>query len=547
MEVGQKFAALETSQHDDPRVLAEAGTEDYSLHVAPVSWRMSKGSLTMAYYSLVSAMFFLYLAASLAAAYGTRNALIGLALTVVVYGAINAVLSRFAAESGLTVALFSRALLGRAGSALASLVFAATAIYYAVFEGSIIAVAFQAHFGGDLELWYLVVVLYSAPLVIGGVRRWLDKLNAVLLPLYWAGLVGAVIWATANHGYSNAWLSNEGTFPALPVSAGGPNWLDCFSAYLGVFILMMYTVDFARLAKPKDVDYHATVTFGWIFYLLAFGANGAIGIYLVYATGGEATEGGVAVSIVGLMGLLGLAVVWVSQTRINTANYYLASSNLESFGARTLKLHLPRWVWVLVSSAIIYVLMLTPVLEYLLVALAWQGALVTGWVAIALVHILMNKRIGIPADRVEFRPGRVQSVWAPGLVAWIVSAAVGIGLIESGKPWVSAWGSIITFVLSGALYFGLRRSSGQSSAAVDRDADPRDEVIDTWETRVKCESCSKSYIAQEMDRNPSTGRYAPICADCASSSGSFLRAADGRDTRLTHATTTELTQPDPVD
>jgi purine-cytosine permease-like protein len=518
-------APLQASSEDDPVVLREAATEDYSLHVAPRSWRMGRASLTMAWYALVSAMFFLYIAASLAAAYGTRDTLIGLALAVVVYGAINAVLSRFAAESGLTVALFSRGLLGRVGAALATLVFAATAIYYAVFEGSIIAVAFQAYFGGSLAVWKLVVVLYSTPLVLGGVRRWLDKLNGVLLPLYWTGLVVAVVWATAANGSSSEWLSNEGALPGLTLGAGGPNWLAAFSAYMGVFILMMYTVDFARLARPEDTGYHAVVTFGWVYYLLAFGLNGVIGIYLVYTTGSEATEGGVAVGIVSLMGFLGLLVVWVSQTRINTANYYLASSNLESFAARALKLHFPRWIWVIVASLIIYVLMLTPVLEYLLIALAWQGALVTGWVAIALVHILMDRIRGIRPDQVEFRPGRVRAVWAPGLIAWTASAAVGIGLIESGQPWVAAWGSIITFTIAAVLYSLLRTVTRQASAALARPADPRDEVPDVWEVRVRCSSCSKSYIAQEMDRDPSTPGRNPVCADCASSNSAFLTAA----------------------
>lgn len=523
MRTTKQLQALRTSTTDDPRVLAAAATEDYSLHVAPRTWRMGKSSLTMAWYSLVSAMFFLYIAASLAAAYGTINALIGLGLAIAVYGGINAVISRFAARTGLTVALFSRAILGRAGATLATLVFAATAIYYAVFEGSIIGIALHAYFGGNLSLWYLVVVLYSVPLVIGGVRRWLDKLNGVLLPVYWTGLIAAVVWATAVNGVP-AGLLTDSASGATPFSEGGPAWLACFSAYMGVFILMMYTMDFARLAKTEDARYHATVTFGWVYYLLAFGANGVIGIYLVYATGSDTTEGGVAVGIVGLMGLLGVALVWVSQTRINTANYYLASSNLEAFSARALHLHLPRWMWTAIAGIIIYLLMLTPVLEYLLVALAWQGALVTGWVAITLVHIVLDRRHGIAPETVEFRPGRVRAMWTPGLAAWVGSALVGIFMIESGLPWATTWSSIVTFVLAGSVYWTLRIRSGQHSAAITRSSDPRDEVSDPWEIRVECGQCGLSYIAQEVDRDTTSENLAPICADCASSHNDFLKS-----------------------
>ncbi|MCW4354269.1 thiamine permease [Hoyosella sp. YIM 151337] len=524
MKTSQQLQTLRTSTTDDPRVLAAAATEDYSLHVAPPTWRMHRASLTMAWYSLVSAMFFLYIAASLASAYGTVNALIGLGLAVAVYGSINAVISRFAARTGLTVALFSRAVLGRAGATLATLVFAATAIYYAVFEGSIIGVALHAYFGGNLSLWYLVVVLYSVPLVIGGVRRWLDKLNGVLLPIYWTGLIAAVVWATAANGIPEGLFSNSHA-GEVAISAGGPAWLACFSAYMGVFVLMMYTMDFARLARPEDARYHAIVTFGWVYYLLAFGANGVIGIYLVHATGSDSTEGGVAVGIVGLMGLFGVILVWVSQTRINTANYYLASSNLEAFSARALHLHLPRWLWTTIAGAIIYALMLTPVLEYLLVALAWQGALVTGWVAITLVHIALDRRQGIAPESVEFRPGRVRALWSPGLAAWGGSAVTGIAMIESGVPWAATWSSIVTFLLAGGVYAALRTRSGQPSAAIARPHDPRDEVKDPWEVRVECGTCGLSYIAHETDRDVTSADHAPICADCASSHTQFLRAA----------------------
>ncbi|MET4093652.1 hypothetical protein [Arthrobacter sp. UYCu712] len=84
-------------------------------------------------------------------------------LTIATYGIINLVLSRYAARTGLTVSVFSRTLFGLLGSALASLIFAATAIYYAVFEGSIIAVAFHEYFGGNLVFWYAAVVVFAIP------------------------------------------------------------------------------------------------------------------------------------------------------------------------------------------------------------------------------------------------------------------------------------------------------------------------------------------------------------------------------------------------
>ncbi|MFD2442361.1 hypothetical protein [Paracoccus kondratievae] len=86
-------------------------------------------------------MFYLVIAASLVLVYGARNAIIGLVLSVLTYAAVNAVLVRHAIRTGLSVSLFSRILPGRSGAAVATLIFFATDIYCAVFEGPVIAVA----------------------------------------------------------------------------------------------------------------------------------------------------------------------------------------------------------------------------------------------------------------------------------------------------------------------------------------------------------------------------------------------------------------------
>src|SRR5919197_4603286 len=95
--------ALQVSEFDDPRVVEEAATEDYSLHVVPRTWRMDRGKLTMAWYGVMTAFFYSYFAAFIALAYGTVNALIGIGLTVVAYSLVNTVILRAATQSGLTV------------------------------------------------------------------------------------------------------------------------------------------------------------------------------------------------------------------------------------------------------------------------------------------------------------------------------------------------------------------------------------------------------------------------------------------------------------
>lgn len=389
-------------------------------------------------------MFWIYIAVASASAVGVVNTLIGIVLTVVSYGLINTALSRYAARTGLSVSLFSRTLFGVVGSALASLIFATTAIYYAVFEGSIIAVAFQQFFGGNIVMWYAIVVLYAAPLAIGGVRNWLDRLNGFLLPLYFGGLIAVVIAATVIRGVPTHWIGESAAPGALP------GWLSSYLIYMGVYIMMMYTFDYARLAKQADKRFHSSFTFGWVFYLFTFGLSGLVGIYIMSAWGLEASETGVVQAFISSLGFIGVLVIFISQTRINTANYYLASSNLEALGLR-LAIRWPRYVWAIIAGVIVFLLMLTDVLSYLLKALAWQGVFVTAWVAIALVYLLLTK--GQQARLPEVRIAKLPALNA-GAVAWLVAAAAGILLTEQTLvPLLAQLAPLITVVLAAGLYY----------------------------------------------------------------------------------------------
>jgi purine-cytosine permease-like protein len=506
---------LVVSFTDDPAVVKEAATEDYSTHIMPRSWRSGRGSLAMAWGSLFSAIFWLYIAAIVAVAVGTTNAIIGIVLSVLAYGAIAYALANYASRTGLTVALLSRRLFGYFGAALAPLIFGATAIYYAVFEGSIVASALQNYFGaGDIRLWYLLVVVYSVPLVMGGVRTWLDKLNGILLPFYVVGMIALIIWASTQHTPS---LSLPD--PGLDLAA--PGWVWAFTVYMGVWVMMMYTFDFARFSKVEDSKFAGVVTFGPVFYFGTLLLNGLVGIFLSATVPGVVGEGGVTENglveaIISTMGVFGLLLIIVSQTRINTANLYLASSNLNAFFSRAFKIKLHRTTWAIVAGGLVYLIMLTDVLTYILRALAWQGVFVVAWVGIALAHIALTRgQNGVP----EFRPGRLKLV-TPAAAVWLGVSILGVYLVEQGGAVGATWSAPITFVLSVLGYV----ASYRFDALLHRPNDPCDEVEDGWESRVRCHVCRKSYLALEMDRDPRADHDA-ICAGCAAEDVGFYHAA----------------------
>ncbi len=427
-----------------------AGNLNHGSDAVAPGLRMSKGSLTMAWWAVCSAMFYLFVAATLASAYGTVNAIIGMALSVVCYGLINAVIARYAIRTGLSVALFSRVLFGHAGSALATLIVCATAIYYAVFEGSVIAVAIADYAPGiGYALASLIVVLYSVPLVFGGVQRWLDKFNGALLPFYLIGLLGAVALAVARFGYSDAWLE-------LGPAGGAPahGWWPCFTAYMGVWVLMMYTFDYARFGRPEDAGYHARFNFGMPFYLVAFLLNGVAGIFLVgtMPAAGALSETGIVLALLELMGLGGLVFVWVTQTRINTANYHVATANLQAFAEKLGAPRLPTAVWAIVVGALAYALMRADVFAYILQALAYQGVFVTAWVAIALTHILSPAYGRLFGERIELE--RVPAFNPCGLAAWFGGAGLGIALMHAG-PAAAGFATPATALAAAAVYAAL--------------------------------------------------------------------------------------------
>ena len=409
----------------------------------PSQARMGRLSLTMAWWAVCSAMFYIVVGASLALSYGARNALIGMLLSVISYGLVNSVLSRFAIRSGLSVALFSRLLFGSAGACLATLIFFSTAIYYAVFEGSVIAVALN-HLYPQLAypVAALVVVLYSVPLILGSVQHWLDKFNGVLLPVYLGGLLVAVGLSISRYGYQPQWLDFG---PETPSAFG---WWDCFVAYMGVWILMLFTFDYARFGKTEDAGYHGRWNFGMPFYAVTFLLNGAAGIYLVSSIPheGALNEVSVVLAILQLMGLWGLLFVWATQTRINTANYYLATLNMQAFFVR-FGLRGSYLMWALVVGVIVYVLMLADVFGYLLKALAYQGIFVVAWVGVALAQILYGRSDIAALDRVPaFNPA--------GLTAWFGASALGLALMFAGGS-VSSFSAPLTAIVAFGLQAGL--------------------------------------------------------------------------------------------
>jgi hypothetical protein len=420
---------------------------DLATEVVADQSRMSAAALTLAWWSIVSAMFYGFVAATLARAYGTTNALLGMAAAIVFYSIAGGILARYAIRTGLGSFLLSQALFGRAGAAIATLILFVTAIYYAVFEGAVVAsAAVKILPGVSHAAACVVIVCYSVPLIAGSVQRWLNRFNGALLPIYLAGLAASVLLALHRYGYSDQWLELGGAGRHID-----HHWWDCFVAYLGVSVMFMFAQDYARFGLLQDERYHARFNFGYLFYGTAFALNGVIGVFLIGTTQlANLTEASLVDAFVAVLGgPLALLFVWVSQTRINTANYYVATVNMQAFFQSLLPVRMPKLFWAIAVGMVVLILMLAAkVLQYIPVALAYQGAFVAAWVGVALSHVLSHPFMAPAIDSSSCSHPRVKLA---GVIAWIAGAGSSMILMQMAPPYNSL-ATPAALLVSGILY-----------------------------------------------------------------------------------------------
>jgi hypothetical protein len=169
---------------------------------------------------------------------------------------------------------------------------------------------------------------------------------------------------------------------------------------------------------------------------------------------------GVVTATVSTLGVWGVLFVIITQIRIQTANFYLSSSNWQRFAALMLGLRLSRHIWVGIVSAAALCLMLTNVFSYLQEALRYQGVFMVTWVGVIITHYALT-----PADRVagpEYRADRLPR-FTFGLGVWVAASAVGVILIQLNQqlPTLSTIAPLVSFGVSIVLYAAVALAARQ--------------------------------------------------------------------------------------
>ena len=259
----------------------------------------------------------------------------------------------------------------------------------------------------------------------------------------------AIVMTVNTYGYSNEWLTY-----VPKTGASGMGWLSVYIAYMGVYVLMMYTFDFARFGAKNDSEFHAKISFGTPFYLMAFLVNGLVGIFLI-TSGKLATisETGVVDQLILVLGeVLGLLFILITQTRINSANFYLATVNMQAFFEKIFGFHLKKWMWAIVVGIVVFAMMsTTDIFTSILTALNYQGIFVTAWVGIALTHILSKKYDVLLNGKLPYHLNEIPNFNPAGLIAWFTGVVAGLISTSIGF----AYSPIVTFTTSIIVYLGM--------------------------------------------------------------------------------------------
>src|SRR5215475_8067249 len=100
------------TDRDDPAVVARQAHEDYTDHVVPLTARQPRMTVLGGWWSIASAMAFLYYGALAATLAGTQQALIGLVLVIIAYSLLGALASNASLVRGVNSMLLTREIFG---------------------------------------------------------------------------------------------------------------------------------------------------------------------------------------------------------------------------------------------------------------------------------------------------------------------------------------------------------------------------------------------------------------------------------------------------
>jgi purine-cytosine permease-like protein len=482
--------------------------EDCTLRFAPRSYR--KWGVGVVATSALGGIAYLAdfaIGANIGMAYGTVNALFGIALAGAVIFVSGFPLAYYAARYNLDLDLITRGSgFGYYGSVLTNIIFAVFTFIFFALEGSIMAQGLELGLGIPRWLGYAVSSLLIIPLVVYGMNA-LAKVQVWTTPLWLLLMVVPLVYLGLAHPESVA------EFFAYKGQGGGGASLASVMLAAGVCLSLMAQIaeqiDYLRFMPPKTAAngraWWAAVIVagpGWV----AFGAlKQAIGLFIaVYliarldpaaaATANEPVHQflGVYSDMMPPWLAMTLAVVLVviSQIKINVTNAYSGSLAWTNSFTRLTRRYPGRLVFVFVNVGIALALMEADMFSVLNTILGFYANCAMAWVITVAADIGINKYVLKISPKVpEFRRGMLYAVNPVGFVSMVLSAGLSIAAFFGAfGPAVQPYSPVVAVLVAFAAtplmavatrgrYYLRRTDDGIDLPMFDHDGNPSGETL----------------------------------------------------------------------
>jgi purine-cytosine permease-like protein len=511
--------------------------EDYTLRFAPRSYRRwGTGVVAISALGGIAYLADFAIGANIGISYGTGNALIGIGIFAVVIFLTGFPLAYYAARYNIDLDLITRGSgFGYYGSVVTNVIFASFTFIFFALEGSIMAQGLKLGLHIPLGLGYLVSTLMVIPLVIYGMKA-LAKLQLWTTPLWLFLMVVPMVYLLMSHPDSVSTFFAYGGKDHRGVNAGSV--MLAAGVCLSLIAQIAEQIDYLRFMPPKTPEnsrrwWAAVITAGpgWVF----FGAiKQVIGLFLaVYLIGNIAQGAGVAnepvqqfLSIYQNMMphwaalTLAVALVVISQIKINVTNAYSGSLAWTNSFTRVTKTYPGRLVFVVFNVATALVLMEWNMFSVLNTILGSYANCGMAWIVSVASDIVFNKYLLKLSPKVpEFRRGMLYAVNPVGFVSMTLSAGLSImaffGLLGSWiKPYSPIVAVLIALVLPPALavatkgkYYLRRTDDGIDLPMFDSYGNPSG-------VELTCHVCQTAYERPDMLACSTHDKH--ICSLCLS-------------------------------
>lgn len=524
----------EAPTHGEP----DERLEDFTLRFAPRSYRTwTTGVVAISALGGIAYLADFAIGANIGIAYGTTNALWGIAVFAVVIFATGFPLAYYACRYNLDLDLITRGSgFGYYGSVVTNVIFATFTFIFFALEGSIMAQGLKL--GLHIPLWigYATSTLIIFPLVIYGMKV-LSKLQLWTTPLWLFLMVLPFAYLIIRHpGSVSAFFDYRGQDGHRSFSMGSV--FLAAGVCLSLIAQIAEQIDYLRFMPPRTPEnsrkwWRAMIMAGpgWV----VFGAiKQIIGMFLaVYIIAHVTSGAGIANQPVHqfletyddllpswLALTLAVILVVISQIKINVTNAYSGSLAWTNSFTRITKHYPGRLVFLGVNLAIALVLMEANMFSFLNTLLGFYANCGMAWIVTVASDIVFDKYLlKLSPKKPEFRRGMLYAINPVGFGSMIAAAGISIlaffgALGHTIKPYSPLVAIVLAVVLPPVLaiatkgrYYLRRTDDGIDIPMYDENGNPTG-------VELTCHVCHSDF--ERPDMVACRAHDAHVCSLCLS-------------------------------